>query len=61
MDIVTINSSLDNYKNSSKNPGTVANKTLNQLEQQSQKSITLVQKSAPEVGRGNGKLVNLYA
>ena len=61
MDIVNINSSLGNYNNSSKNPNTVVNKALNQLEQQSQKSVSLVQKSAPDVGRENGKLVNLYA
>jgi hypothetical protein len=62
MDLVTISSNLGEYRNSSKSPSSVASKALNQLEQQqSQKTVSLVQKSAPLVGNGNGKLVNLLA
>jgi len=62
MDLVSISSNLGEYRNSSQNPASVAIKALNQLEQQqSQKTVSLVQKSAPFVGNGNGRLVNLLA
>jgi len=39
----------------------VAKKVLDQQEQQGKDAVDLIQKSAPDVGNGNGKLLNLYA
>ena len=60
MDLVTLSSNLSTYDRSSASTATRSASAANEAaRQKSQKSVTLVQKNAPPVGNGNGKLVNL--
>ncbi len=61
MDIAGLSSSLAATKLSSQSSILVAKQALNQQEQDGKNAVALIQKSAPEPGNGNGKLVNGYA
>lgn len=61
MDIAGLSSSMASINLNSQSKIMVARMALNQQEQQGQNSIALIQKAAPDVGNGNGKLINLYA
>ncbi len=61
MDIAALSSSLASSKLNSQSNIMVAKKVLDQQEQRGKDAVDLIQKSAPDVGNGNGKLLNLYA
>ena len=61
MDIAGLSSSMASITFSSQSKILVAKMALNQQEQQGQNTIALIQRAAPDVGNGNGKLVNRYA
>jgi hypothetical protein len=61
MDIVSLSCSLAANDLSSQSSILVAKKAIDLQKQQGQNSVALIQNAAPDVGDGNGKLVNLYA
>ncbi len=62
MDTVTLSSrNLADKKYSANNPSRFVKQPENQYNLQPKKSAPLVQKTAPAVGSGNGRLLNLYA
>ena len=61
MDIAGLSSSLAATKLTSQSSILVAKKALDQQEQAGKNAVALIQKAAPDVSNGNGKLFNSYA
>lgn len=61
MDIAGLSSSMASITLNSQSKILVAKIALDQQKQEGQNSIALIQRAAPRVDNGNGKLINIYA